>query len=171
LIAAFASQVSVAPCQTAIPVIEAATLSGQTIRLPQDLPSYALLVLGFSEKSSSETSECGKKLDEALPRQVDAKVFQMPVLEDVPRLVRGLVMRSMKKSVPDGLQSTFIPVFDHEAEWKRITGFGSPDNAYILLTGLHGRVLWRARGPCSADTVRTVISALERESRPVHATP
>jgi hypothetical protein len=169
----FASQVSVSHCQTAqaIPVTETTALSGQPIRLPQDLPSYALLILGFSEKSSSDSAECGKRLQESLPKLVDAKVFQVPVLEGVPKLVRGFVTRSMKKSVPESLQSTFIPVFDHEAEWKQLTGFASPDEAYILLTGLQGRVLWRTRGPCSPDKVRTVISELERETRPVHLAP
>jgi hypothetical protein len=172
-IASFASQISAAQGQTtqALPITKSTTLSGQAIQLPRDLPLHALLVIGFSEKSSTDSAECGKRLQEALPRQVDAKVFQMPILEDVPRLVRGFVTRSMKKSVPEGLQSTFIPVFDHEAEWKRLTGFESPDDAYILLTGLQGKVLWRTRGPCTANKVRLAISELERESGPFHAAP
>jgi len=168
--ASFMSQVSKAQGKT-IPATEATTLSGQAIQLPRDLPAHALLVLGFSEKSSTDSAECGTRLQEAVPRQVDAKVFQLPVLEDVPRLIRGFVTRSMKKSVSARLQSTFVPVFDHESEWKRLTGFESPDDAYILLTGPQGAVLWRTRGPCSADKVRIVISELERESRAVHAAP
>jgi len=152
-----------------IPSTEATALSGQTIRLPRDLPPFAFLVLGFSEKSSSDSAECGRRLEEALPKQVDAKVYQLPVLEGAPKLVRGFVTRSMKKSVPNELQSTFVPVFDHEAEWKRLTGFESPDDAYILLTERQGRVLWRTHGPCGGDRVRMAIAQLEREARPVHA--
>ena len=126
---------------------ETTALSGQVIRLPKDPPPYALLVLGFSEKSSSDSAACGKRLQEAIPKQVDANVFQLPILEGVPRLVRGFVKRSIKKSVSDGLQSTFIPVFDHEAEWKRLTAFESADDAYILLTGFRDEF-------CSIPTAR-----------------
>ena len=158
---------SLAYCQTtqAIPETEATALSGRVVRLPQDLPTHAVLILGFSEKSSSDVAECEKRIRDALPNPVDAKVYQIPVLEGTPRLVRGFITRSMKKSVPAPLQSTFLPVFDHEAEWKRLTRFASPDDAYILLAGPVGRVLWRTHGPCSADKVTDVIAEFDKENR------
>jgi hypothetical protein len=153
---------SYAQATLAIPQTEATALSGQVIRLPQDLPPHAVLILGFSEKSSSDTAACGKRLGEALAKQLEVKVYQIPVLEEVPRLVRGFVTRSMKKSVPAPVQSTFIPVFDHETEWKRLSGFAAPDDAYILIAGHQGQILWRTHGPCSADKVREVTSALDK---------
>jgi hypothetical protein len=163
LAASFTGQLSTyAQTTLAIPEVEATALSGRVVRLPQDLPPRAVLILGFSEKSSYAAAECGERLGEALAKQPEVKIYQIPVLEEVPRLVRGFVTRSMKRSVPEHLQSTFIPVFDHETEWKRLSGYAAPEDAYILLAGHQGQILWRTLGPCSADKVREVTSELDK---------
>jgi hypothetical protein len=72
--------------------------------------------------------------------------YQMPVLESVPNLIRGMVLKSMRSGVPEAMQPHFMPTFSDEAEWKRIARYANPDDAYVLVVDGDGRVRWQTSG-------------------------
>ena len=47
---------------------------------------------------------------------------------------------------PRRAQARFLPVNDHEAEWKVAAEYGSPDEAYVLVVDGGGVVRFRMRG-------------------------
>jgi hypothetical protein len=72
--------------------------------------------------------------------------YQMPVLESVPKLVRGMVLKSMKSGVPEAEQAHFMPVFSGESEWKKVARFANADDAYVLVVDGEGNVRWQTSG-------------------------
>ena len=72
--------------------------------------------------------------------------YQMPVLESVPKFVRGMVLKSIKSGVPEREQPHFLPTFSDEAEWRKIVRYANPDDAYVLVVDREGKVRWQTSG-------------------------
>ncbi len=135
----------------AIPVTRGTTLAGSEMELPRDLGSgFSILVLGFSQKSSVGAAEWGKGAWKAFrTTRAQPCCYEIPVLAGLPRLFRGIVLRTMKAGVPAEQQQSFLPIFEKEREWKAVAGFSEPDDAYVLLVRQSGEVVWRTHGKVS----------------------
>ena len=168
LVAAFAAECGVAMAQgaaTEIPVVHGTVLTGEKVDLPNGLRGkVGVLVVVFSEGSRVEATNWGKRLA-ADYRDSDAVVYyEMPVLESVPRLLRGWVLKKIADSVPDRAKPRFLPVIDHEKEWKSATGFARPDDAYVLVVDGAGSIAWKTEGGTSDAAyaeVRRRVEALQ----------
>ena len=86
--------------------------------------------------------------------------YQLPVLQGAPSFVRPMILRGMRKDLPAEQQAHFIPILDHEDEWKKLVNFSAPDDAYILLTDPHGHVAWQTHGPLTDSSYDALKSAL-----------
>jgi hypothetical protein len=89
----------------------------------------------------------------------------MPFLEDAPSFIRPLIVRAIRKQVPDVLKPRFVPLTSGESAWKQAAGFNpaAPDDAYVLLVDRSGRVLWQTHEPFSQtrfDQLATAARAL-----------
>ena len=62
------------------------------------------------------------------------------MLESVPRIMRGFVIRSMKKDVSERNQPHFLPITDNEPLWRTLAHYDKPEDAYILLVAPDGTV-------------------------------
>jgi hypothetical protein len=69
----------------------------------------------------------------------------MPFLEDAPSLIRPLIVRSIRKQVPDAVKPNFVPLTSGESLWKQVVGYDTtaPDAAYVLLVDRNGQVRWQ----------------------------
>lgn len=147
-----------------IPAIKAKTLADTDIVLPQPGNTQILiLVLGFSHKSAENCAPWGKRLSADFRSDTHVAYYQLPVLQGAPSFVRPMILRGMRKDMPAGEQAHFIPILDHEDDWKKLVNFSAPDDAYILLTDSHGHVVWQTRGPltdASYDALKSAISKL-----------
>jgi hypothetical protein len=149
-------------CAQQIPPVHATALSGARVDLPEALRGRAaVLVLGFSQASRDQVTAWGKRLA-ADYRESDSVIyFEMPVLESVPRMLRGWVTKKMGESVPDRARATFLPIADHEAEWKAAANFSKSGDAYVLVVDKTGAVRGRAEGPATDATYAEVKRLLE----------
>jgi hypothetical protein len=148
------------PSPTAsIPPVQGTTFAGEQVALPGSLHGRAaLLIVGFTEASRQQASDWGHKLAADPQRPPQLAYYEMPVLESVPRLLRGFVLKRIKESVSAKGQAHFLPVLDHEADWKQAAGFSSPDNAYLLLIDDTGTIRWRTQGPYQDQTYAEIKS-------------
>lgn len=136
--------------QTRIPVTQGTSFAGTAVNLPGDLRGkVGVLVLGFSKTSGDVCKGWGQHLAASYENSHDVVYYQMPELESVPKLVRGMVLRSMKSSVPQSDQAHFMPIFSDEAAWKSVARFGNADDAYVLVVDGDGKVLWQTSGHVS----------------------
>lgn len=119
------------------------------VNLPQDLQKTpTLLILGFTQKSATQASGWSKNLKgvkdcEGSP----VEWLQIPVLADVPSLIRPLVVRSIRSSLPPELRPRFVPVFEDEKKWKEHVSYSNQDDAYVLAVNQIGRILGKWHGP------------------------
>lgn len=136
-----------------IPATQATTLDGHVVNLPGDLPGRAtVLILGFGRHSAQATTAWEKPIRTQLAHPPAIGFYDMAMLAEVPSFARGLVLRSIRKDVPDILKPNFLPLFDNERAWKQIAGYtpGQSEAAYVLLVDGAGVVRWSTHEAFSA---------------------
>lgn len=130
-----------------IPPVRGTSLSNVPVTLPESLKGHVgVLVIGFSRGSRDGVSEWGRRLEADYQSSSAVVFYQLPVLASAPGMIRGLIVRSMKSSIPEGAQSRFVPVLDHEAEWRTVTHYEKPDDPYVLVVDGQGEVVWQTQG-------------------------
>ncbi len=128
-----------------IPATQVTALDGHNVSLPQQLPGRAtVLILGFGRHSADATTAWEKPVRQQLAHIPAVGFYDMAMLAEVPGFVRPMVLRSIRKDVPDVLKPNFLPLTDHEDDWKRVAGYDDhqPDAAYVLLVDQTGAVRW-----------------------------
>jgi hypothetical protein len=135
-----------------IPASSGTALDGHAITLPRDLNHATILILGFSKNSADATTAWEKPVRTSLATTPTIGFYDMPFLEDAPALIRPLIVRSIRKQVPDALKPNFVPLTSGQATWKQLTGYtpSAPDAAYVLLVDHTGHVLWQTHEAYSA---------------------
>ena len=117
------------PTGARIPEVHATSFSNEAVNLPEGLKGkVGVLVLGFSKNSREADSAWGKRLAAA------------------PRMLRGMIVKSMKSSVPASEQARFVVILENEAAWKTVTHYGQPDDPYLLVVDSQGSVVWHTQG-------------------------
>ena len=155
--------VGAARAQDRIPPVHSTTFAGQKVSLPDDLKGHAaILILGFTEGSRDQTTAWGKRLAADPARPAALLYFEMPMVEGVPRLLRGLVLHKIKETVSDNGQKHFLPVEEHEPDWKRIVAYGKPDDAYVLVIDENGVVRERLEGAADDGAYARVEQAVRQ---------
>ena len=133
-----------------IPPVHATALTGEKVDLPSGLNGrVGILVLGFSQGSRDAVAGWGKRLAAEYKASTTVLYYEMPMLESVPGLLRGYVTRKIGESIPDVGKSRFVPVLDHEKDWKKLTGYKGGDDAYVVVVEPAGAVRWKLQGPAA----------------------
>ena len=123
------------------------TLSGRQIVLPDNAHGQiALLVIGFTKKSSQATRTWGERFKKDFGNDQRYVVYQVALLEDVPRFIRGMVTSGIRRDTPPAEQDHFVTLFNGETDLKRFVAYSGPDEAYLLLLDAKGEVRWRGHG-------------------------
>ena len=134
-----------------LPRLQEETLSGQQIVLPDAAAGkVAVLVFGFSRASQNSTAAWIKHLHEDYGKNTGIVIYQLPVLEDAPRLIRGMITSGMKKSVPESERANFVPVLHSEADIKKLVNYKEPDDAYLVVLDRSGKVAYQTHGAADA---------------------
>ena len=156
-----AAALAVAQSHSAMPPIEGQSLAGRKVVLPDAAAgNIAVLIFGFTRASKTPTSDWAKKLRADFPSQSALDVYQIPVLEDVPRLIRGMVISGIKKGVPENERHHFVIVVQSEAELKKFVGYKEPDDAYLVLLDREGNVVKQLHGRPASDSYERLKQAL-----------
>ena len=140
----------------ALPRTEFESLSGKKITLPDAAKGHAaLLIVGFSRESSKQTRAWGEQLTSDC-RGDGLICYQIPVLESVPRLMRGMVTGGIRHDVPKERQDNFLVLFHDEKVWKQMASFSSPNDAYLILLGKDGSIHWKMHGAAEQNALEAV---------------
>ena len=135
------------PARVQIPALQGATFAGTPVNLPAALQGrIGILVIGFSRSSQESARAWGQRLDQRYPAGSSVVYYEMPVLAGVPALLRGWVSSRIRQSIAAPARDHFLPVLDHEAEWKQAAGSISIDNSSVLVVDAHGAIRWRCQG-------------------------
>jgi hypothetical protein len=138
-----------------MPRITGENLSGKQVSLPfASRGLVAIICIGFSHASQSQLKPWAERATKTFGRNDRVLVYSIAVLEDAPRLVRGMAVHGMKSRVPAQQHDRFVVVYQGESELKRITGFQRSEDAYILLLDRRGEIRWVSHGPVSDATLQ-----------------
>ncbi len=136
--------------QQPMPRVEGENLAGHKVTLPDDAKGkIAVLVFGFTKASKGPTSAWGEKIFAEFGQQAGFELYQLPVLEDVPRFVRGMVISGMKKGIKENMRDHFVPIFQGESELKKLVSYKEPDDAYLVVLDPSGKIIRQMHGPFS----------------------
>jgi hypothetical protein len=144
---------SAVPAQT-IPPEHATTLANQPIELPQALLGRkTVLLVSFSRASTDNVTAWFHDLANDYRSSPTVLYYALPVVAGAPGFLRGIISRKIGESVSTPARPRFVPIPDHEAEWKLIAGFSKnlPDSeTYLVLVDGTGQV--RYHTPAGAPT-------------------
>jgi hypothetical protein len=140
------------------------SLAGSRVVLPDAATGkVAILIFGFSKASKGPTSAWAGKIQADFGSRPEFALYQLPVLEDVPRLIRGMVISSMRKGVPDNMRDHFVPILQGETALKKFVNYGEPDDAYLVILSRDGKIVEQSRGApndANCSNLRATIESL-----------
>jgi hypothetical protein len=133
-----------------MPRIEGESFAEQKVVLPDSAQGkVAVLVFGFTKASKQPTSAWADKIYSDFGARSGFELYQLPVLESVPRFIRGMVISSMKKGVPEKMRAHFVPILQNESELRTLVGYKETDDAYLVVLDATGHVVAQKHGPFS----------------------
>jgi hypothetical protein len=133
-----------------MPVVEGDSLTGSKVVLPEAAKGKtAVLIFGFTKASKTATSAWADKIFADFSTQSGFALYQLPVLESVPGLIRGMVISSMKKGVRENMRDHFVPVLHGEVDLKKLVSYKEPDDAYLVMLDPSGQIVEQKHGPSS----------------------
>jgi len=147
-----------------MPHVAGTSLAGEKVEFPNDLHGpVSFLIVGFSRKSADQATEWGKAID-GLESCHGRRLtwFQLPVIASAPGLVRPFILRSMRAGLSRELQRHFVPIMDHEGDWKLAAGYESADpqkdDAYVLAADGKGKIVskWHGLKQSSEEALQQV---------------
>jgi len=148
--------------QETLPKIEGENLAGQKVTLPDAAAGkVAVLVLGFSKASKEPTSAWAKRISADFASQSSFVLYQLPVLQSVPRFVRGMVISSMRKGTPADMREHFVPLLSGEAELKKLVNFEKPDDAYLIVLNESGKIVKQLHGVLTDERYADLRNSLQ----------
>lgn len=146
-----------------IPDVHTTSFSGDLVDLPAMLSGkLAILILGFSRGSRAQATLWGRRLPTDYFYSPDVLYFEMPVLEAVPRLLRGAILRSIKSEVSALSQPHFAPLTSDEQRWRAIVHYNRPDDAYVLLVDSSGLIQAQFQGEPTDATYQELKRRVEQ---------
>jgi hypothetical protein len=133
-----------------MPRVEGESFAEHKVMLPDDAKGkVAVLVFGFTKASKGPTSAWGERIFSEFGHQAGFELYQLPVLEEVPRFVRGMVISGMKKGVKENMRDHFVPILQGESELKKLVSYKEPDDAYLVVLDPSGKIVQQIHGPFS----------------------
>lgn len=146
-----------------IPPVKAKALDDSEVMLPKPGgQQFLILVVGFSHKSGENCTPWDKRIAADYGSDSHITYYQLPILAGAPSLVRPMILHGMRKDVPASLHPHFVPVYDHEEDWKKLVNFSGADDAYILLASPDGHLLWQTHGTVSDAAYEELRSNVSR---------
>jgi hypothetical protein len=148
----------------AMPRIAGESLSGHQVTLPDAANGkVTVLIFGFSRASKESSGAWADRILSDFGAQAGFVLYQLPVIEGAPGILRGMIISSMKKGVPENRRDYFVPLVKGETELKKLVNFKESDDAYLVTLDSSGRVAYLRHGPFrDADyaAMRTEIQAM-----------
>jgi hypothetical protein len=130
-----------------IPAAHGTTLSGTAVVLPDALKGkVGVLVVGFSHASQGQVMNWGRLITADYGRSPGLDYYEIPMLGGAPKMLRGMIIKSMGKSVPADQRPHFMPLVEDDKPWRTVAKYWKPDDAYLLLVDGDGVVRWQIEG-------------------------
>jgi hypothetical protein len=152
--------------QTALmPITAGKTLAGNLIQLPQDTHGKPLvLVFGFDEAAKHQGAAWGKQLTQWRNEEDGFAFYQVAMLSDAPRIVRGLIVHAIRDAVPQNYRDHMLLLSSNEQLWQKVLEPKDRDLVSVVYCDSSGHILWQGAG-ASADQFEELHALLLQGAR------
>ena len=138
--------------------LRATTLSGEEVTAP-NAERAAVLVVGFGRAAGRQVRPWRRHIDgiESAP-----SVASVLVIDDMPRITRGVLTRMMRGEVSEERQATIYLVTEDGVAWRdlaQIDETNDADDAYVLRFNGRGQVCFRHVGPVTDAAASALLAA------------
>jgi hypothetical protein len=120
-----------------------------------------VFVVTFTKAAAEQGAAWSRKLRDA-GEALGAAVFQVAVIEDVPKLFRSSVISGMARQIPQPLHGRFWVAVSDGKTWEQCVELASRKDAYVFVVDRRDRIVWRAHGDVTDAKLRE-IQALPRD--------
>jgi hypothetical protein len=143
-----------------LPPVSGQTLTGKTLDLPAAAAGKpSVVVFSFSKAAGKDSRLWSERLTRDAPAVADYTIIE---LESLPKLLRGMVLSSIKGGMPPQLQERTIVLYHDAALWKQRLACSDDDRAYVILLGPDGHMRWKNDGPFSEPSYAVLRKNLDQ---------
>ena len=120
--------------QKVLPLMNSKALDETAVQFPKPGSKKPLLVsVGFTQTSSTDSEKWNKQCASKYWADARVEYYELVDLQAAPSFVRGMILRSMRKSIKPAEAPHFVPFFAGDAEWKKVVGYSEADVVYYSL--------------------------------------
>src|SRR4051812_7911749 len=128
----------------AFPRVTGQTFGERAVIVPDAFKGKpTILVITFTRSAQEQARSWADKLKQ---KALGLETHQVLELEDVPRLMRGFVRGSIRRSIPKESQDNFVLLFEGEEALKKSVNYQASDDAYVVMLDSSGNIVWREHG-------------------------
>jgi hypothetical protein len=143
--------------------LPAQNLKGLPRAFPADMAQHrAIIIVTFSQAASDQGAKWTRKLREK-QQELGATIYQVAILEDVPPMVRFLVVSAIRRGIPKELHDNFWIATSSTKEWQEVTGSRSLGQAHVFLLEDRSQTTWHCEGAFSKAGFQSLLAALSAQ--------
>lgn len=147
---------------TVMPTTQGQSLSGHEVTLPGATSGHpAVIVIGFSHSSQKSMEHWDKEIGAKVTAKPGVPLYNVAVIQDAPRFLRGMITHSMKAMVPAAGQDRFLTVVQGQDELKKAVDFSTGDEAYVVVLDSAGKIVFRTHGEPSETAKKQVLAQIK----------
>ena len=145
-----------------LPKMQAESLSGHEVVLPLATAGHpAVIVIGFSHSSSKTMEHWDREIGAQVTAKPGVPLYNVAVIQDAPKFVRGMITHSIKALVPAAGQDRFLTVVQGEEELKKAVNFSSVADVYVLVLDASGNIVFNTHGEPSETAKKQLIDQIK----------
>lgn len=130
-----------------LPQMRGETLLGAPLVLPDGAAGRpAFLTITFSKKAGKSARAWNERFEKDHGSRSSVNNYSIAMLEEAPRIFRGIIKSGMKKGVPQEAHNRFLIVTSDEAAWKKYLNVTDDELPYLVLIDGSGRLVWKDQG-------------------------
>ncbi|MEJ1929192.1 hypothetical protein WDZ92_02810 [Nostoc sp. NIES-2111] len=146
-----------------IPAIEGNNLNSKTVQLPNAVNGkVSVFAFGFSKDASAPVRGWASKIQEEYP---NVPVYQIPVLEGVPRLFRSFAVSGIRSDTTPANRDYLVLLYREEKQWRERLQVGDEKIAYLVVVDAQGRVVDRFAGMLEAPLIEKLRTAINKANK------
>ena len=140
-----------------IPVAHGTSLTGMAVAFPDALKGKtAVLLVGFSHGSQEQVTNWGRLIAIDFGQAPGFAYYDIAMIGGAPKMIRGMIIKSMGKAVPGPEKAHFIPLTEDDRPWRAVAHYDKSDDAYVLIVDGEGVVRWQTEGDAT-DTAYAIV--------------
>ncbi len=126
------------------PDVSGQALSGASLRLSDVVAGKtSVVVFSFSKSAGKDAQVWNDHLYKDYGSNPQVASSTVIMLEAAPRLLRGIIVSELKRSMPPAMRDRTIVSYQNEELWKQRLAVADDKHADVLLLESDGRMRWR----------------------------